>query len=380
MGLFGFGSRRSARAGAWRERWRCPQARSRSATSRTARAATSTPTARRGVAPARTWRLFGDTPRRPAQGRRGLDQRGDPQARHPQLDPRRRAVALQLRRSTASPRRRSTSSPLEWFLAPGVVAGHDREGGSATPSPPPRSRPSSSFGHDLQPLDIVLVRTGRDAFYDQLDYMAGPGVTREATEWLFERGVRVMGIDAWGWDALVQARRRSRPTSGASGGPQAAALSQIERLHNLGALPQTGFEVSGLPLRIVGRERRARPRRRDRPRVGFGVCSASSQKDICEVPVPRRLDPHASSSGMFDDPLLRGRRWQQRSGPSAATSWRGAGQAASGEGQGNAPGGSTASPHHLQARPTHCSKVRGNGRCHKKLGTGADIPAAQART
>ena len=30
-----------------------------------------------------------------------------------------------------------------------------------------------------------------------LDYMArGPGVTADATRWLFEQGVRVMGIDA----------------------------------------------------------------------------------------------------------------------------------------------------------------------------------------
>ena len=28
----------------------------------------------------------------------------------------------------------------------------------------------------------------------------GPGVSAEATRWLYDRGVRVMGIDAWGWD------------------------------------------------------------------------------------------------------------------------------------------------------------------------------------
>jgi kynurenine formamidase len=38
----------------------------------------------------------------------------------------------------------------------------------------------------------------RDAFYAELDHMArGPGVTADATRWLFEQGVRVMGIDAW---------------------------------------------------------------------------------------------------------------------------------------------------------------------------------------
>jgi len=28
----------------------------------------------------------------------------------------------------------------------------------------------------------------------------GPGVTPEAIRWLYERGVRVMGIGDWGWD------------------------------------------------------------------------------------------------------------------------------------------------------------------------------------
>ena len=32
-------------------------------------------------------------------------------------------------------------------------------------------------------------------------WRSGPRVSAEATRWLWERGVRVMGIDAWGWDA-----------------------------------------------------------------------------------------------------------------------------------------------------------------------------------
>ena len=56
-------------------------------------------------------------------------------------------------------------------------------------------------GHALADRDIVLVRTGRDAALDDPGYLAlGPRVTRDATAWMFERGVRVMGIDAWGWD------------------------------------------------------------------------------------------------------------------------------------------------------------------------------------
>ena len=78
-------------------------------------------------------------------------------------------------------------------------------------------------GHTLAPLDIVLVRTGRDLFYCELDYIArGPAVTADATHWLFDQGVRVMGIDAWGWDGPLHiqaeaARAAGRP--GCSGRP-----------------------------------------------------------------------------------------------------------------------------------------------------------------
>ena len=45
------------------------------------------------------------------------------------------------------------------------------------------------------------MRTGRDDFYGQPDYVwRGRAVTPEATRWLYDQGVRVMGIDAWGWD------------------------------------------------------------------------------------------------------------------------------------------------------------------------------------
>ena len=87
--------------------------------------------------------------------------------------------------------------PLEWFHAPGVVLDFSaREDGDAIDTADVQAE-LDRIGHTLAALDIVLVRTGRDAFYAELDYMArGPGVTADATRWLYEQGVRVMGIDA----------------------------------------------------------------------------------------------------------------------------------------------------------------------------------------
>jgi kynurenine formamidase len=148
--------------------------------------------------------------------------------------------------------------PLEWFFGPGVVLdmAHKADGDPMTVEEAEASL--AAAGHALRPGDIVLVRTGRDAFYGEADYMArGPGVTADATRWLHGHGVRVMGIDAWGWDAplhlqAVEARERGEPGIFWAAHQADVEYCQIERLCNLGELPATGFQVACFPLRIVG--------------------------------------------------------------------------------------------------------------------------------
>ncbi len=148
--------------------------------------------------------------------------------------------------------------PLEWFHAPGVVLDMTAKADGDAVTVAEAEAELERIGHELRPRDIVLVRTGRDEFYEQLDYAArGPGVTAETTHWLFDRGVRVMGIDAWGWDAPLHLQAERAKDSGESGvfweAHQAdLPYSQIERLVNLGSLPPTGFTVSCFPLKIEG--------------------------------------------------------------------------------------------------------------------------------
>jgi kynurenine formamidase len=156
------------------------------------------------------------------------------------------------------PAKRIDELPLDWFFGPGVVldVSHKADGDAMTAAEAEGALEAA--GHDLQPGDIVLVRTGRDAFYAEADYMArGPGVTVEATRWLHGRGVRVMGIDAWGWDAplhLQAAEAKERGEAGIFWAAHQADLEycQVERLFGLDQLPPTGFQVSVFPLRIVG--------------------------------------------------------------------------------------------------------------------------------
>lgn len=156
------------------------------------------------------------------------------------------------------PAQRIDELPLDWFFRPGVVLDfHAREDGETIEVDDVRAALSAAR-HELAERDIVLVRTGRDAFYDEPDYMArGPGVSAAATRWLYERGVRVMGIDAWGWDRPLhlqaeEALRRKEAGIFWAAHQADLAYSQIERLAGLDQLPPTRFTVACFPLRLVG--------------------------------------------------------------------------------------------------------------------------------
>jgi kynurenine formamidase len=148
--------------------------------------------------------------------------------------------------------------PLEWFFGPGVVLDFSAKADGDAVTAAEVEAELARVGHELGERDIVLVRTGRDKFLETADYMIrGPGVTAEATHWLFDRGVRVMGIDAWGWDAPLhmqaqEAKERDEPGIFWAAHQADIPYCQIERLAGLDALPPTGFDVACFPLKVIG--------------------------------------------------------------------------------------------------------------------------------
>ena len=148
--------------------------------------------------------------------------------------------------------------PLEWFFAPGVVLDFTGRADGDAITAADLAPALRTAGHTLSPGHIVLIHTGRDRYYDQIDYPArGPGVTAEATHWLHDRGVRVVGIDAWGWDQPLhiqaeQAKRARQPGIFWAAHQTDLEYCQIERLANLGELPTTGFTVACFPLKLIG--------------------------------------------------------------------------------------------------------------------------------
>ena len=82
-------------------------------------------------------------------------------------------------------------------------------------------------------------------------------INYDATLYLTERGVKVVGTDAWSWDAPFShtARRwaETRDPAIIWEGHKAGRIRpyyQIEKLTNLAAIPATGFTFSCFPVKI----------------------------------------------------------------------------------------------------------------------------------
>jgi kynurenine formamidase len=148
--------------------------------------------------------------------------------------------------------------PLDWCLQPGVKLDfrHFPDGYVATAADV--AAELARIGHTLKPLEIVLVNTSAGAKYGRADYVpSGCGMGRESTLYLLERGVRVTGTDAWSWDApfVYMARRYAethdpRPIWQGHRAGREIGYCHLEKLHNLEALPSSGFLVSCFPVKI----------------------------------------------------------------------------------------------------------------------------------
>jgi len=148
--------------------------------------------------------------------------------------------------------------PLSWLFGPGVVLdvrGASRVDGVRAPDV---EAELGRVGHELRPGDVVLVWTGtnlREPGYD----LRHPGLRRDATELLVDRGVRLIGIDAWGLDRPFDVMADEAKAGDTDQLWESHVLGrtkeycQIERLANLELLPRpTGFTVYAFPYLIEG--------------------------------------------------------------------------------------------------------------------------------
>jgi len=162
--------------------------------------------------------------------------------------------------SGGQPARRINQVPLEWCFAPGVVLDmrHKQPGDFIEVAD--LAAAIQKIDYRLQPLDIVLLRTGADQRIETPEYFAQPGLGREGTLWLVDQGVRVIGIDAYTLDRPFTAMKADFERTGdgryiwpAHFAGITSEYCQIEKLANLNQLPRPhGFYISCMPVKIEG--------------------------------------------------------------------------------------------------------------------------------
>jgi kynurenine formamidase len=148
--------------------------------------------------------------------------------------------------------------PLDWCFQPGVKLDFRHFPDGHVVSAAEVEQELVRIGHTLAPLEIVLVNTRAGSRYGNDDYVSsGCGMGYEATMYLLERGVRVTGTDGWSWDAPFVHTKERFKESGDAGliweGHKAGrdiGYCHLEKLHNLEALPATGFTVACFPCKI----------------------------------------------------------------------------------------------------------------------------------
>jgi len=148
--------------------------------------------------------------------------------------------------------------PLDWCFQPAVKLDFRHFPNGYVVSAKDIENELTRIGHDLKPLEIVVVNTAAGAAYGKPEYViTGCGMGYEATMYLTERGVRICGTDAWSWDSpFIYTAQRYKQTGDASiiwEGHKAGrhiGYCQIEKLHNLEGLPPDGFMVACFPVKV----------------------------------------------------------------------------------------------------------------------------------
>jgi kynurenine formamidase len=181
--------------------------------------------------------------------------------------------------------------PLEWCLGPAIILDVSDLPTGYLVTPEEIDARLEQFDRRVSPGDIVLFRTGADEFWGTEDYFGyGCGLGREAVLHLVDKGVRVVGTDAWSLDRpypLIGGEWRSRKDPSLLWPAHFAGIDcrycHLEKLTNLAEMPAVGALIACFPVRI---ERGS----------GAWVRAVGILPETREADPDRRVDGSASSS------------------------------------------------------------------------------------
>jgi len=151
--------------------------------------------------------------------------------------------------------------PLDWCFSDGVLLDFRHKADGERITTDDLKRALRKINYTIKPLDIVLIQTGADAAWGTPAYLVkGAGMDRESTLYLTEKGVKVVGIDAWSWDRPLPFLAMEFQETGdpkviweAHFAGIEIGYCHMEKMANLSAIGRsTGFTVCCFPTKIKG--------------------------------------------------------------------------------------------------------------------------------
>lgn len=148
--------------------------------------------------------------------------------------------------------------PLEWCFSDGVVLDFSNKPDGYLITADDIKDELNRINYQLKPLDIVLVCSGAQKYWGSKEYLIkGCGMGKEATLYLLNQGIKVVGTDAWSWDRplslVAKEFKETRDSSIIWEGHFAGIEKEyyhLEKLTNLDKLPPTGFKVACFPIKV----------------------------------------------------------------------------------------------------------------------------------
>ena len=153
--------------------------------------------------------------------------------------------------------------PLEWCVGHLVVLDLSDKPDGYVAVPSDIDKKLTNMGYRLKAGDIVCVHTSAAGYWGAPEYLTkGCGIGKEATLHILKQGVRVVGTDAWSWDAPFshtairwkESLKKEKQESGIIWEGHFAGIEMgychMEKLTNLDKVPPLGATIYCFPIKI----------------------------------------------------------------------------------------------------------------------------------
>lgn len=161
-------------------------------------------------------------------------------------------------RSGGKPSKTAEEIPLDWCFSKGVRLDLTHKKPDQVIKVSDIKEAVKNINYTLKEDDIVLIYTGCDKLFGGPKYFSDyPGLDIEAIDYLLDKGIKIFGVDTMGIDRPYRfmikeflENRDSKVLWPSHFHGRKREFIHIERLANLGSLPDYGFKVVCFPVRI----------------------------------------------------------------------------------------------------------------------------------